>query len=262
MQEMLPPGTWCTDWAFLREVDASGAHSFFEVGCGEGRLAEILCARGLVGVGVEPSPEAAARCRLRLAARRTERQFRVYECDLADFEPDHLVDLIFSQMVLEHVRDDLAMVRSMGRLVRPGGTVIAVVPGRPECWGCEDELSGHLRRYDRCGLRHLFQAAGLDQVTVKSLNVPVTNLLSRVSNAVVARHLAPRAGLSATEQTQLSGLRDIPLKNHFPAWCRLVLNPVVMWPFGHLQRAFFDTDRGHVLLAVGHRAAGNREEAA
>ncbi|HOX26196.1 MAG TPA: class I SAM-dependent methyltransferase [Candidatus Krumholzibacteria bacterium] len=262
MEELLPPGTWCTDWAFLREVDRCGARSFVEVGCGEGRLGAVLCERGLVGVGVEPSPEAAARCRLRLAGWRAERRFRLHEGPLADLELDRPADLVFSQMVLEHVADDLALVRSMLRHVRPGGTVIAVVPGRPERWGAEDELSGHLRRYDRLDLAQLFLAAGLDEISVKSLNVPVTNLLHRVSDAVVARHLAPRAGLDQATLTRLSGLSETPLKHRFPAWFRLVLNPVAMWPFCHLQRAFFDGDRGHVLMAVGRRAAADREAAA
>jgi len=259
---MLPPGTWCTDWAFLREVEASGARSFLEVGCGEGRLAQILCARGLVGIGVEPSPEAAARCRLRLAAERATRRFHLHEGTLGDLAITQPVDLVYSQMVLEHVTDDLALVRAMTHAARPGGTLIAVVPARPERWGREDELSGHLRRYDRLALIQLFLGAGLESVAVKSLNVPVSNLLHRLSDAVVARHLAPRADLAVADRTRLSGLRDIPLKHRFPAWCRFVLNPVAMWPFCQLQRAFFDTDRGHVLLAVGRREGAGREAAA
>ena len=255
LQEMQPPGTWCTDWAFLRAVDESGARNFLEVGCGEGRVAGELVDLGLWGYGIDPSAEAVRRCRLRLAVPLASRRFRLFHGTLQEFEPEHPVDLVYSQMVLEHVADDLALVRDMIRCVRPDGTVIAVVPARPERWGPEDDLSGHLRRYDRESLTLLFRAAGLKDIEIKSLNVPVSNVLRRLSEQAVGEGLAERSDLDTAHRTELSGLRDVPYKNRFPAWCRLVLNRTVMWPFCQLQRAFFGSDRGLVLMATGRVTA-------
>jgi len=251
MEEMKAPGTWCTDWAFFREVAASGARRFLEIGCGEGRVSEALCEFGLTGVGVEPAPEAAARCRIRLAPHLAARRFSLYNGTAQELSLEEPVDLVFSQMVLEHVDDDLALVQEMTRHLAPGGTLIAVVPARPECWGAEDDLSGHLRRYSRNSLSRLFIGAGLSDITVKSLNVPVSNMLQRYSEQAVSRGIGQRLELGVGEQTELSGLRDIPFKNQFPEWCRLVLNPVVMWPLCQIQRAFFASDQGLVLMATG-----------
>lgn len=259
MQVMLPPGTWCTDWAFLRAVAASGARTFLEVGSGEGRVAAALCAQGLTGHGVDPSPEAVAICRRELADEIATGRFTLHAGVLGDMPAHEPVDLVYSQMVLEHVPDDVALVREMVTHVRPGGTVLAVVPARPECWGAEDELAGHVRRYERTTLTSLFAAAGLESISVSSLNVPVSNLLHSLSDRAVAHHNQVREKLELADRTRLSGLRDIPFKNRFPSWARLALNSITMWPLCQLQRAFFATDHGLVLLGRGQRA-GTAEE--
>lgn len=255
METMRAPGTWCTDWAFMKAVADSGARTFIEVGSGEGRVAAMLCDRGLTGVGIEPAPEVAVRCRERLIAELSEGRFRLHQgllSDCPDLEP---ADLVYSQMVLEHIVDDLALVQDMVRVLKPGGTLLAVVPARPERWGAEDDLAGHVRRYRREGLNKLFTAAGLGDVEVASLNVPVSNLLHRFSDRAVARANQERAGATLDHRTRLSGVRDIPYKDRFPAWAGLVLNPLMMWPLCQLQRAFFDSEHGLVLLARGRLAA-------
>lgn len=259
MQDMLPPGTWCTDWAFDRAVATSGARSFLDVGCGEGRVAASLCARGLRGIGLEPAPEAAAICREALSAELADGRFTLHPCSVEDAPELPPVDLAYSQMVLEHIPDDVGLLRTMAARVRPGGTVIAIVPARPECWGSEDDLAGHVRRYDRASLTRLFTSAGLGAVEIASLNVPVSNVLKSLSNRAVDQHNGARRDLELDDRTRLSGLRDIPFKNRFPGWARLVLNPVIMWPLCQLQRVFFNSDRGLVLIAVGRRATATAE---
>ena len=53
------------------------------------------------------------------------------------------------------------------------------------------------------------------------------------------------------EQTELSGIREIPFKTVFPAWFRLILNRVTLYPLFILQRLFYRTNLGLTLLAVG-----------
>jgi SAM-dependent methyltransferase len=63
--------------------------------------------------------------------------------------------------VLEHIPDDVAALRSMGRLVRPGGRVVVLVPAFEFAMSRFDRSVGHVRRYTRGQLREVFDAAGL-----------------------------------------------------------------------------------------------------
>jgi SAM-dependent methyltransferase len=49
--------------------------------------------------------------------------------------------------VIEHLDDDGAAVRELGRVVRPGGFLIVFVPALQLLWGYNDEFSHHRRRY-------------------------------------------------------------------------------------------------------------------
>jgi SAM-dependent methyltransferase len=72
--------------------------------------------------------------------------------------------------VLEHVPDDVAALRSMGRLVRPGGHVVVLVPAFGFAMSRFDRSVGHLRRYTRAGLLAALRAAGLDEASTRYVN--------------------------------------------------------------------------------------------
>jgi SAM-dependent methyltransferase len=63
--------------------------------------------------------------------------------------------------VLEHIEDDIDALRSMGRLVRPGGAVVIVVPAFPFAMSPVDVITGHVRRYTRQTMRRALADAGL-----------------------------------------------------------------------------------------------------
>lgn len=70
-------------------------------------------------------------------------------------------DFALSQNVLEHIEDDHAAVAAMARGLRPGGTLMALVPAHPWLYGPLDEAYGHYRRYTPERLRSLVESAGL-----------------------------------------------------------------------------------------------------
>lgn len=66
-----------------------------------------------------------------------------------------------SYNVLEHIEDHVGALRSMARLVRPGGAVVLIVPAFPFAMSPVDVATGHVRRYTKRTMAEALHAAGL-----------------------------------------------------------------------------------------------------
>jgi SAM-dependent methyltransferase len=87
--------------------------------------------------------------------------------------PDASLDYVTALDVLEHVREDAAVVMGFHRLLRPGGAVVVTVPAGMTLWSDWDETLHHFRRYDRRQLAALFPAGQWEIIHVNYTNVLV-----------------------------------------------------------------------------------------
>jgi SAM-dependent methyltransferase len=85
--------------------------------------------------------------------------------------PDNTFSHIIISEVLEHIQDDVAAIREMTRILKPGGTLAVTVPtGWTEKinWMLSDEyhapksVGGHVRIYSSIELKAKLRSAGLD----------------------------------------------------------------------------------------------------
>jgi SAM-dependent methyltransferase len=125
-----------------RICNGSTEHSphILDVGCGTGANLEMLAQFGQAA-GVDVSPDALAFCR--------ERGLQ----DVRQGEAEHLpyadasFDLVTGLDVVEHLDDDIAGLKEMRRVLRPGGRALLFVPAFMFLWGVQDDVSHHRRRY-------------------------------------------------------------------------------------------------------------------
>jgi SAM-dependent methyltransferase len=248
-----PPGTFCTQEALRDALKDHGGKTFLDVGCGGGDLSKLLCDAGLTGVGVDFSERAVAIAKATLAPYIQKGQYRLQLGDVHDLPSDFTkVDIAISYMVMEHVEDDVGFIQKIAQYVNAGGSIILGVPGRRDRWSLEDETVGHIRRYDRDDLDALLRKANLSQVSVWSVGVPTINMLFNVSLWMVARSgETTKVGQSQREQTETSGIRDIPWKTVFPSWVRIILNRWTLYPLFVIQRMFYRTGLGVVMMGMG-----------
>ncbi|MEZ4361884.1 MAG: methyltransferase domain-containing protein [Kofleriaceae bacterium] len=121
------------------------------------------------------------------------------------------VDAIVSSNVLEHIDDDVACLRIMHELLRPGGGVGLYLPARPELYGSLDEEVGHFRRYTRSDL-----VAKLERVGFRVQRVGYCNLVSVVPWIVTGRVLRRRK--IGAGSLQLFDRVVFPVTRRLEAW--------------------------------------------
>jgi SAM-dependent methyltransferase len=248
-----PPGSWCHYEAAMEMISHAGGKTFLEVGCGPGALSLRLCEHGWKGLGIDFSAPAIAQAKINLSAYLQDGRYRLIPSDIFELDlGDEKFDVGLSMMVMEHVRNDVGFIRRIVNFIKPGGHVIVAVPGRRDRWAIEDETVGHLRRYDRDDLKDTLVSAGLTDVTVWSVAVPVANVLFHFGNFFIRNSPeVEKVTQSAREQTETSGIREIPWKTVFPSSFKLILNRTTLYPLFVLQRLFYRSNLGLTMMACG-----------
>lgn len=126
-----------------------------DVGCGTGANLLMLSQYG-DAEGVDVSEDALAFCR--------ERGLDHVKQGAGEELPyeDGKFDLVTAFDVVEHMDDDLAGLREMYRVLRPGGHALLFVPTFMFLWGLQDDVSNHRRRYRLPELRRVLEQAGFE----------------------------------------------------------------------------------------------------
>jgi SAM-dependent methyltransferase len=125
-----------------------------DFGCGTGAFLEHLERFGAV-TAVDGDPSAVAFCR-----RRGRSEVQLVPPGARLPLPDAAFDLVTTLDVIEHIEDDVAALRELRRVLRPGGRLLVAVPAFMFLWGKQDEVSHHHRRYTAATLRRALADAG------------------------------------------------------------------------------------------------------
>jgi SAM-dependent methyltransferase len=148
-----------------RAADAeSAAIKILDVGCGTGANLELLSEFG-EAEGVDVSAEALSFCR--------ERGLTYVRQGAAESLPyaDNSFDLVTGLDVVEHLDDDLAGLKEMHRVLRPGGKTLLFVPAFMFLWGVQDDISNHRRRYTMNELKRVVREAGFEIERATYVNI-------------------------------------------------------------------------------------------
>jgi SAM-dependent methyltransferase len=142
-----------------------------DVGCGPGTLIGILKAKGYDVLGLDLSPQAAE-----IAAQENGVRVVVGTLDDARF-PDASFGIVTLFHVLEHVIDPRAVLREVGRVLRPHGRVVLQVPNidswqsrllGQRWWGLH--VPRHIVDYSAVSIRILLESTGFTVQRVRHFN--------------------------------------------------------------------------------------------
>jgi len=149
--------------------------TIIDVGCGTGaNLASLADAYRCVGI--DTSADAIALARRRFPGVTFIEGFAPR--DLGGAISD--ADLILLCDVLEHVRDDFALLSNLLSAARPGTRFLITVPADVNLWSAHDEAFGHYRRYDAARLAQLWQDLDVRPIFVSPFNARLCPLVRAV----------------------------------------------------------------------------------
>lgn len=214
--------------------------SVLEVGCGMGDLLSVLASRGFSGLGIDVAKEAVAAARQQV----DNQAIAVEQLDITEVKQRY--EVVIASEVMEHCPDDLGFLRELRRCLIDNGYLIITVPAHMAKWGANDDLCGHIRRYERDDLRRKIEQAGFEPLFIHSYGVPIYNVMKPFYDRAVKRQSLESVDLAERTKSS-SGMRLLPrLKTVFA----LCFNNITMAPFYGLQRLFYSSDLGNGYLAV------------
>ncbi|MBN1219498.1 MAG: class I SAM-dependent methyltransferase [Anaerolineae bacterium] len=124
-----------------------------DVGCGAGNMIHHLSRYGQVkGLEIDARPVKVA-------------HERGYDVDLFDVTKpmpfgNNSFDAVTALDVIEHNKDDMAILTDTYRILKPGGHIIITVPALMWLWSHNDDINAHVRRYTAGEIKQKLAQAG------------------------------------------------------------------------------------------------------
>lgn len=199
------------DWVFSRFRRHLG-RNILEIGCGSGNFTVLMAASGYQVTGCDIHAPYVAEASGRLAPYVGSRAI-LADATVMDF--GHVFDTVVLLDVLEHVRDDIGLLRRLREILPPGGRLILKVPAFQLLYCNMDRAIGHFRRYSRASLRRCLREAGFEIVEQGYFNIAA--MAGWFLNGVVLGRTTPPEGqIDAFE-------RLVPFLRRFERICPLPL---------------------------------------
>lgn len=184
-------------------ADLPDGFRVLEVGCGSGSVLQVLervCNRGQV-VGLDLYEEG-----LQFARSRTSCTLVRGDANYPPFGQEFSVVGMFD--VLEHLPDDVTVLKRMSEILLPEGALVLTVPADPALWSYFDEASHHQRRYTRSDLEHKLTASGFCVEYISPFMMPLYPIMR------LYREIGRRSGADSVDRD----LKIVPIFNELLYW--------------------------------------------
>ena len=140
------------------------AENLLEIGCGTGfvlsGIERAFPNMTLFGSEIYSQGLALAKKRLKTV--------ELFQIDARDIPFENEFDVIGAFDVLEHIDEDIKVIKEMYKATKPQGGIIITVPQHQFLWSKADEEACHVRRYTKKDLTAKIEEAGFKIISVTS----------------------------------------------------------------------------------------------
>jgi SAM-dependent methyltransferase len=160
---------WWFRWRFelitqlVGDLKSDPEFRILDAGCGTGQMLKHLEELG-DAIGIDTSAQAIA-----FAQSRGVKSLVRGSITAVPF-PDATFDCVVALDVIEHVDDDIGILKAVHEVTKPGGRLIVTVPAYKLLWSEHDDINHHKRRYTAPQLRKLIEEAGFSVERVTYCN--------------------------------------------------------------------------------------------
>ncbi|MEL6813761.1 MAG: class I SAM-dependent methyltransferase [Cyanobacteria bacterium J06598_3] len=139
-----------------------------EVGCGNGNFTTLIAQHcpQLLAVDLDPTYTQQTQARLQAYD-----HVKVLTADATTLACAQSFDTIIMLDVLEHIADDVSILRRLSQYLAPGGTLILKVPALDTLYNSLDQAVGHHRRYTPKTLEATLSCANFLAPTLQYFNM-------------------------------------------------------------------------------------------
>jgi len=155
-------------YRFIADQFVTASDSVIDVGCGEGFGAYCLSLKARKVLGIDMLPDLSEYAGERYGS--TGLDYLSLDIMSGDVAIER-ADVICALDVIEHVPDDVAFVKALLDLARPGGTVIISTPNKLVSYVLFGRLyEYHLREYAHADIQRLIRQTGCSECRVYCVN--------------------------------------------------------------------------------------------
>ena len=134
-----------------------------EVGGGIGNFTPQLASAAHFVTSLEPNEYCFNQLREKIAPLKNAAAYRAVAESLHDVIPrEKKFDAVVLMNVLEHIKDDRAVLAELKKFLVSGGRIVVLVPAGQWAWGPVDVRLGHYRRYTKSYTRRLAAELGME----------------------------------------------------------------------------------------------------
>lgn len=248
MMQYHPPRYLFRRYEIVRNIKSGG--KFLEIGGGNLMLSQELLNYFEHGTVLDPA-ESTLEIYNRLQVT-IKKKLSLLTQDFFAANMDEVFDCIIACEVLEHVRDDSAFLAKTHQLLNNDGQLILSVPAKMKFWSNHDEMTGHIRRYEKNNLAELLKKAGFEEIKIISYGYPFINIL-RIPRIILSLiGCSKKESWSQQKKTMRSGPDQLPPLFKY-SWWGLFTNPCLFYPLNLIASLFNNYDLSDGYLAIAFK---------
>lgn len=175
-----------------------------------------------------------------------QKNIRCIESDFLKYNfKNEKFDVIIAMEVLEHVKEEKKFLKKVQNLICKNGVIVISVPAHMSMWSRDDEMVGHVRRYDK---KDMFRVKRFFKPKFSSINsygwpwINITRYLRIVSTDIIYKESNDS---SQVDRSIVSGQRIKKLN-----FLKFFINEFTVFPFWLVSRLFvkINLSEGYIIF--------------